>query len=230
MNLIHVLGLMRNLHKTILFNFRYLPLRQAIKLPIIFVSKVKFINLKGKVLLNGKVKTRMVVVGTRGNSLYQQLPNVVVWNNHGGTCVFSDQISFCNGLSIEIGVDGYLNFGENIYCGPMVRIACFDAITIKDNSRIAWETIILDTDFHQTINVETHEKSVLTRPVIIGKNNWIGLRSFVMKGTCTPDYCIVSAYSLLNKKYDVPSYSLIGGSPAKFLKGNLYRDLDSHVY
>ena len=53
MNLIHVLGLMRNLHKTILFNFRYLPLRQAIKLPIIFVSKVKFINLKGKVAYSG---------------------------------------------------------------------------------------------------------------------------------------------------------------------------------
>lgn len=224
-----ILGACLNLHKTIYFNFRYFPIRQAIKLPVLFVSKVKFRNLRGSVKLNGKIKFAMTIVGWRGNSLYQQVPNVVVWDNHGGECVFSNQITFCNGLAIEIGEHGKLFFGENIYCGPMVRIACFDSIRINDNSRIAWEVLILDTDFHQTINVVTKEKSILTKPIVIGKNNWIGLRSFVMKGTHTPNFCITSAYSLLNKNYDIPEYSMIGGNPVRLLKSDVYRDLASHV-
>jgi acetyltransferase-like isoleucine patch superfamily enzyme len=63
-------------------------------------------------------------------------------------------------------------------------------------------------------------------PIKIGNQNWIGNRSNIMKGTETPDNCIIAANSMCNTKYDIPSYSLIAGSPAKLKKTGIYRVLD----
>lgn len=218
-----------HLHKSIYFNFHYFPISVAIKLPVLFLSRVRLVEMKGRVNIVGKIHPGMVLYGTHGNCHYEHTSNGCVWANRGGVCVFSEHNSFCNGISMEIGRMGHLEFGENVYFGPVVRLSCFEKIEIGANSRVAWESIIMDTDFHSTINTETNQRSKLTKPIIIGKNNWIGTRSMVMKGTQTPDFCIASARSMLNKAYDVPSYSLIGGIPAKFIKDHLFRDLTSNI-
>lgn len=218
-----------HLPKTIYFNLHYFPFKDAVRFPVLFLSKVKLVEMGGQVELRGKIHTGMVLYGAHGNCHYEHTANGCVWANRGGVCVFSEHNSFCKGISIEIGRFGHLEFGENIYFGPTVRLSCFEKIIISANSRVAWEVIIMDTDFHSTINTETSQRSPLTRPIFIGKNNWIGTRSMVLKGTHTPDYCIASARSLLNKAYDVPSYSLIGGIPAKFIKDKLFRDLTSNI-
>lgn len=229
MNIKSLFRVIRHLPKTLYFNFHYLSFSDALKLPVIFVSKVHLAEMKGSVNFSSPIKTAMVVVGSKGNVLYRQDASSCVWANYGGNVTFGNKVEFCDGIALEIGQQGLLSFGNNIYFGPMVRMACYDSIEIGSNSRIAWESIILDTDFHSTIDINTGKHSALTKPVKIGKNNWIGIRSFVMKGTQTPDFCIASGYSVINKKYDIPNYSLIGGIPAKFLKEGLYRDLRSHV-
>lgn len=218
-----------HLPKSIYFNLHYFPFKVAVKLPVLFLSRVKLVEMGGRIDLKGKVRTGMVLYGSHGNCHYEHTASGCVWANRGGVCVFSEHNSFCKGISIEIGRFGHLELGENVYFGPVVRISCFEKIVINANSRIAWETILMDTDFHSTINTETNQRSKLTKPIIIGRNNWIGTRSMVMKGTQTPDYCIASARSMLNKAYDVPSYSLIGGTPAKFIKEHLFRDLTSNI-
>lgn len=218
-----------NIPKTFYFNFHYLPFKDAIKLPVVFISGVRLFKLKGKIEFSCKVRPGIVRFGGGNNPLYLQKGFKCVWSNYGGTVVFSDRVSISKGVAIEIGQNAHLSLGHNVYFGALTRIACYKEISIDDNSRFTWENIICDTDFHPTINVNTGMKSEMCKPVKIGKNNWIGIRCFVMKGTETPDYCIASAYSLLNKKYDIPKYSLIGGIPAKFLKEGLYRDLHTHV-
>lgn len=51
----------------------------------------------------------------------------------------------------------------------------------------------------------------------------------VMKGTVLPPRCVVSANSLLRKKYDTPEKSLLGGQPAKVLRVGVWRDLNDDV-
>lgn len=216
---------------SVFFNFFYLKFNEAIKIPILFFSFPVFYNLKGKVLIDSDiVKTGMIRIGGSSNALYKNLNNKIVWNNKGGTCVFSNRNSFLNGFALEIGKKAKIIFGENVYFGPYVRVACYNSIIVGERTRVAWESIILDTDFHQTTDTVTNKKSPLTKPIIIGTNNWIGTRSMIMKGSITPNYTITSAQSLLNKDYsDMPSFSLIGGTPAKFIKGNIYREMDSHI-
>ena len=224
-----IFSVLKHLYKTIFFNFYYLPFNQAIKLPIVFMSNVKFISMKGTVKIVAPIQPGMIRIGVDGNVLYKQFKTSVIWANYGGTVEFGNMVIYNKGASFEIGSKATLHLGNNLHFGPLHRIACYDNIYIDDNTRCAWETIIMDTDFHSTINVETGEQSPLTKPIHIGKNNWIGTKCMVMKGAVTPDFCIASACSLLNKKYDIPNYSLIGGIPAKFIKQGLFRDLNSHV-
>ena len=193
------------------------------------MSSVKLVSLQGSVRINGDIHTGMVVIGGRGNAHYEKTTSGCVWANRGGECVFSDKLEFCKGCSIEIGRFGHLVFDTNIYFGPSVRISCFDRIEIGSNSRIAWECIIMDTDFHSIINVNTGKRGILTSPIKIGRNNWIGMRCFVLKGTSTSNYSVFSASSMLNKKYEDGEYCLYGGTPAKKIKDGIFRDLSSNV-
>lgn len=48
--------------------------------------------------------------------------------------------------------------------------------------------------------------------------------TLILKGTVLPDYCTVGARSLLSGKYDVPPYSILGGSPAVLKKTGYWRN------
>jgi acetyltransferase-like isoleucine patch superfamily enzyme len=66
---------------------------------------------------------------------------------------------------------------------------------------VAWDVQILDTDFKSTYNVITNTTNVSEKPIVIGKNNWLCFGSKILKGSVTPDYCIISAGTIINKDY-----------------------------
>lgn len=49
----------------------------------------------------------------------------------------------------------------------------------------------------------------------------------ILQGTRLPDYTVVAARSLVNRHINtIPSYSLIGGTPAKPIKSGVWRDIN----
>lgn len=216
------------LPKIIYFNFYYLPFKQAIKLPILLYN-VRLKNIKGKLIIDSKeITTGMIQLGNKMISLYEGRNNPFIWE-HRGVCCFKGKCIIGNNSALSTGKNGYIEFGNNIVMGAEVKIACYKSIIIGNETRIAWEVIIIDTDFHSTVEIESGQSSITTKDVKIGNNNWIGIRSLILKGTKTPDFCIIGANSLVNKEYDVPIYSLIAGQPAKLVKQGIYRDLNSFV-
>ena len=55
-----------------------------------------------------------------------------------------------------------------------------------------------------------------SRPVRIGHDTWIGHGAIVMKGVTVGNGAIIAANSVATK--DVAAYSVVGGTPAKFIK------------
>lgn len=217
-----------SLIKTLIFNFKYLPFHQAIKLPIL-LFKVKFKALQGQIKIDAdNISFGMIKLGQKMNSLYENSNSRFIWENKG-TVIFKGKCAVGHNSSLSIGKNGTLEFGDNFVAGTVLRIACYKKIIFGNNTRIAWEVSIIDTDFHATISVANGERSITCKEIIIGHNNWIGIRSLVLKGTKTPNFCVVGAGSLLNKVYDIPEYSLLTGNPAKLIKTGIYRDLTSHV-
>jgi len=217
-----------NIIKTIYFNLYYLPLKQAIKLPILLYGKIKLKKMDGNITIDTKPKTGFIKLGKSIVSLYKTRDYSLVWENRG-QIAFKGNFILGEGSSISTGINGYLEFGKNFAATSKLKIACYNNIIIQEDCRFSWENIVVDTDFHETINITSGERSLPIGQVLIGKNNWIGMRALILKGTETPDFCTVGPGSILNKKYLIPEYSLIAGIPARLKKENIFMDFNSFV-
>jgi acetyltransferase-like isoleucine patch superfamily enzyme len=204
----------------IYFNFKYLPFKQAIKLPIL-LYKPKLINTKGQVLIEAKrVYTGMIRLGINTVSVYPN--NGIIWENNGGESVFKGPCHIGNSSAISIGKHGKIIWGNDFLANAAFKICSYKEISFGDDVQIGWENTFLDTDFHALTDIHTSKHKSAIAPIIIGNNNWFGLKCLVLKGTQTSDYCTVGAYSLLNKKYLYEKYSVIAGNPVSLKSTGLY--------
>lgn len=212
----------RSIFSSIYFNFHYLPIRQAIKLPII-LYKPKLLSCKGKIIIKGNIKPAMITLGKYSVSIY---PNSgIIYENHGGQIIFDGNCFIGNNSAISIGSHGYLAFGNNFAATTSLKIISYHHIEFKNNNLCGWDCLFLDTDFHQLTPLNSTEKPPKAySPIIIGENNWFALKCTVLKGTRLADNNIIAAYSLLNRDYSENSYCLLAGSPAKIKKTGIYRN------
>ena len=54
---------------------------------------------------------------------------------------------------------------------------------------------------------------LITKPIIIGKNSFIGARAMILPGVCIGDQVIVGAMSVVSK--DIADHQIVAGNPAK---------------
>ena len=113
----------------------------------------------------------------------------------------------------------YTDCGKNITVGKDVFInsCCFfqdqGGIKIGDGALIG-HNVVLATLNHGFIPEE--RKNTIPKPIVIGKNVWIGSNSTVLGGVTIGDNAIIGAGSLVNK--DVPQNIIAAGVPAKIIK------------
>ena len=120
--------------------------------------------------------------------------------------------------------------GDHCYIGKDSIIRSGDSISIGNNVLIAHNVTIMDTDSHelnflersesyQRLLINGHPKSVgniLTAPIIIDDYVWISFNVSILKGVHIGKGAIIAAGSVITK--DVPSFTLVGGNPAKEIK------------
>jgi len=213
-----------NITKTFLINFKSLPFSQAIKLPIWVYGSASFISTRGSINIDcPKIIPGMIHLGFPEDIYFNPKENGLI--NNDGSITFKGNFIACCGYNLRTYDGGKLIFENNIKLGAKVNIVSKNEVHIDENTRIAFEVVIIDTNFHFIQDFETKivENSVFS--IKIGKYNWIGNRSTINKGTMTPNNLIVASGSLLNKNYikDIEEYSLLGGYPAKLLRSNVSR-------
>ena len=102
---------------------------------------------------------------------------------------------------------GFINEG--------VTITCASTIHIGSNCHIAREAVIRDYDGHYIEDVDYRT----SKPVIIGRDVWIGYRAMILKGVTIGDGAVIAANSVVTK--NVPANSIVAGNPAKVIKENI---------
>lgn len=214
--------------KTIWFNFKVLPLSQAVFLPFTIYSKTIFRDLSGKIIIDAdKIYNNMIKIGADWWYPATSRPQVM-WNIYG-KLVFKGPISFPHGTYIHVAKNGVLQFGtKGTLIGTNTKIMCFDNIEIGDSARITWDCQIYDTSFHY---VETEGAiGKLTAPIKIGNNVWVGNNTTITKGVRVPDYSIITSHSLVNK--DLEQYGehcLFAGCPASLKRRSVTRVFDETI-
>ena len=201
--------------KSIYVNFRLLPFKQAVFLPIIVSRKTKLRSLSGKAHLT-KVKTGIVRIGFGGTDMmdYRYERSILKIT---GDIYFQGKTKI--GVGAKIMVSGKLTLGNSFDITGDAMIICAKEIQIGDNCMIAWQSILMDTDQHA---IYDEKKSVINqdKPIIIGNNVWIGAKSFILKGSILPDGCIIGANTTITKEF-TQQKAVIAGNPAKIIKENI---------
>lgn len=227
--LMNYLRVLRYLHVSIYFNFKYLPFRQAIKLPII-LYKPRFGILKGSITItcpDSEVKLGMIELGFPANMMYSN--NGIFFEIAGeGKLVFKGKTFWGNSSGISIGPKGQLIVGKDVLARVAVRCCAYHYINIGDKTHIAWNVLMMDNSFHTMKDAKTHEKLPAKpyAPIVFGKSNWIGSNCIILKGTITEDHTTITAGTVISKNLHAPECSIIGGIPAKMIKEGVYRDMD----
>lgn len=122
------------------------------------------------------------------------------------------------GVGIVTGRNAKLTIGDNTYITASSTIYCANRIEIGSDCAIAWNTTIIDTDFHHIYYPDGRENP-LSIPIKIGDKVWIGCNSTILKGVTIGNNSVIGANTLVNK--DVPPNCLAVGNPMRIIHENI---------
>lgn len=113
---------------------------------------------------------------------------------------------------------GKLIIGNRVHIGSHSTIIAKNKIKIGNNILMSQRVVILD-NIHEYKDIE---KAVIDQPIsdrgeiIIEDNCFIGVNSVILQKVKIGKHAIIGANSVVT--HDVPSYSVVAGSPAKIIK------------
>lgn len=90
-------------------------------------------------------------------------------------------------------------------------IGAFTSIKLGNNVRCGANTLITDSDWHQS-----DPRTSPSLPVVIGDNVWLGYGSVVLKGVNIGNNSVIGAGSIVTK--DIPADMIAAGNPCKAIK------------
>ena len=117
--------------------------------------------------------------------------------------------------SIRMYRDSIFHVKGRVKFGPGVGIVTGPNARLSVDCAIAWNTTIMDTDFHHIYYPDGTENE-LAKPVKIGDKVWIGCNCTILKGVTIGDNAVIGANTLVNK--DVPPNCLAVGNPMRIAK------------
>lgn len=215
-----ILSVMKDISlKTIYFNLKYLPFHQAVYLPIFLSRHVYLMNMKGKIVIEGPVKSKQIKIGFKGVGIFDHKRSRSILNIFGDL-VFCGEAFIGHGSKISIGKEGKIIFGNNFRMSAESSLASRKGITFGDNCLVSWDTLIIDTDYHKIYDEDGKQLNE-NREILIGNNVWIGCRCLILKGAKIPSGCVIGANSVVNARELSGENKIFGGQPVKELKNNI---------
>ncbi len=189
------LGL-RGLIKTIWFNCRYLPLREAFYLPFFIAGKVQVRNChRGFCEFRGKPYFGMFRFGIQKslNSWYK--PSML---NIMGKIVLSEKAwcRFDSGLSLLVYKDAELEIDGLFYVGHDSSMEISKKLKIGDDNMWSFYNIVIDSDGHPIYDSAGNRLNP-PKEIVFGDHVWMGCRCTVMKGSVVPSGSIIASDTLL---------------------------------
>jgi acetyltransferase-like isoleucine patch superfamily enzyme len=107
--------------------------------------------------------------------------------------------------------------GENVASNNGLLIICAERIEIGNDSLIGKDVQMIDFDAHGLAPSERRNSIGKVRPIVIGKNVWIGNNAIILKGTEIGDNSVIGAGAVVTGgKFS--SNVVIAGNPAKIVK------------
>lgn len=106
----------------------------------------------------------------------------------------------------------YSCLASNVDCYNVAHITIGEHATVSQDAMLCTASHDITAPGHQLI----------TSPIVIGNDAWIGARAFVGMGINVGEGAVVGACAAVFK--DVNPWEVVGGNPAKFIKKRVIKD------
>ena len=140
------------LPRSLWYNLRLLPLRQALRMPLLISNRTAVDNLGGKVTIAcDTLRMGLVKVGfnTFQGSNYRRDRTRL---NIRGTLIVEGDCHLGAGSSIEVAEEARLTLGPQFNLGPRSLIICHKKITFGADNLFSWTGTLMDTDQHALVD------------------------------------------------------------------------------
>ncbi len=96
--------------------------------------------------------------------------------------------------------NGILSIGDKCFFNSQTDITCTDHITIGNNCQFGQNVVIVDHDH----NIHhAGEKPLISSPISIGNNVWVGADCVILRGVTIGDNAVIAAGSVIHD--DIPA-------------------------
>jgi acetyltransferase-like isoleucine patch superfamily enzyme len=102
-------------------------------------------------------------------------------------------------------VDSFLGFGS--------VIAAAELIEIEDHCEIAEFVVVRDQDHRYGTGNSLRDSGLVTSPIHIGPNVWIGAKATILRGVSIGDSAVIGANAVVTKNIDAGA--VVVGIPAR---------------
>lgn len=154
--------MLRSILNTIYYNFRILPFKDALKLPLFIggTTKIKGIR-KGCICIKDKIQRGMLSIGRSLGSYgcYRGITSILdFWPQ--GMLIVNGRTAICT--EFKISINGTLNIGKNFDANNGLNCICKYSITFSKNCLLGWDVTVIDSDGHQihVDGVQSSEKNL----------------------------------------------------------------------
>jgi acetyltransferase-like isoleucine patch superfamily enzyme len=207
--------MLRSLPKTLRFNLKYLPLTQALLLPVLVCHRVHFDRLCGTVRVPVSCRTGTIRLGFGEVGIFDRERLRSVWRVEGEV-VFQGRTRLGHGTKISVDSGGVLTFGDGFVITAESAIVCRKAITFGKDVLVSWDVQVMDTDWHCI----TNEEGTVLNPdseILVGDHVWIGSRVLLMKGVRIARDSVIAAGSVVTPGAHHPNV-ILAGVPAREIR------------
>ena len=112
--------------------------------------------------------------------------------------------------------EGKLVLGDDVIIGEYTVLNANERIQIGSGTGMGEFCSIFDANHGLLKGTHYRKQPLLTAPVIIGQNAWIGRNVCILKGVTIGDGAVIGAYSVVTR--DVPADTIAAGNPARVIR------------
>lgn len=186
-----------NLFATLRLNFRLLPWRQALRLPIVVHGPLCLdLGQEARMALPDDAARGTVVIGSchetyRAGAGKTQFSLYGTWRVGGRVRIGQDSC-----LYIHRGAE--FTTGADVFIARDSQIECAERITLG-NQVLAGEIYICDTAGHPVVHAG--QPMPMTRPITVADGCYFGFRTQVLRGAVIPPHCVIGSGAVCTRDY-----------------------------
>lgn len=208
--------------KTLWINMKILPLREAIRLPIIVMGHCSFRGIKrGNLLIDAPVKPSMIHIAAQKSSKRGVGTNsrAAILIDQGGKIVFHGRASIGAGSSL-CAHGGSIDLGDRFSCNVNCFLYSSIGISCGKDVLLGWNVSIRDNDGHPIYDAEGRQLNK-DQEIKIGDHTWIASHADILKGVHLAEGTIAGTRSVVTRSVEQKN-CIIAGVPARVIKQNVH--------